>query len=217
MKSIACSSTAAKVKGMGRKVFYYSFLSFLLMAAVSGCAGLPGKGTVAPGPSRAEIKLMETNRALDAVNEQSSAFYAQLNEVVEEIAQFRSRPYWEEFEQILLTYPSLRDPDDETGITAEMESRLSEWGAKWKKDWKEILEEYLSLVDKCTMLEAKRLAARERLLAVQAGYLAIVVMKASAGREKEGKEIYSVVEALDKSGAELDSYQPDDLGLYKSR
>jgi hypothetical protein len=71
-------------------------------------------------------------------------------------------------------------------------------------------------VDKFTILEAKKLAVREKLLAVQAGYLAAVIMEASAGHAKEGKEIYAVVDDLDKTGAELDSYQPDDLGLYNS-
>jgi len=202
---------------MDGKMFGYALVSLLLMAVLSGCAGLPGRGTVAPGPSRAEIKLMETNRALDEANEQSSAFYVQLNAVIGEIDELRRRPYWNELEQILLEYPSLKDPDDETGITAQMRSRLSDWGQKWNTGWEQILEEYLSLVDKCTILEAQRLAAREKLLAVQAAYLAIVVMEASAGHASQGKEIYSVVEALDRSGAELDSYQPDDLGLYRIR
>jgi hypothetical protein len=39
-------------------------------------------------------------------------------------------------------------------------------------------------------------------------------MEASAGREKEGREIYSVVETLDKTNEELNSCQLDDLGLY---
>ena len=89
---------------------------------------------------RAEVKLMEANKALDAVNGQSSAFYAQLSSVIAEINEFRSRPYWNEFEQILLEYPSLRDPDNEAEITPEMESRLSQWSLKWKtagsKPWK---------------------------------------------------------------------------------
>jgi hypothetical protein len=159
---------------------------------------------------------MEANKALDAVNEGSSAFYAQLSSVIAEVSEFRSRPYWNEFEQILLEYPSLRDPDNEGEITPDMESRLSEWSLKWKSAWEETLEDYLRLVDKCTILEAKKLAVREKLLAVQAGYLAAVIMEAQAGHAKEGKNIYSVVEDLDKTGAELDSYQPDDLGLYNS-
>jgi len=188
----------------------------LLIASITGCAGLQGRGRVAAGPSQAEVKLMEANKALDAVNEQSSAFYAQLSSVSAEINEFRSRPYWNGFEQILLEYPSLKDPDNEAEITPDMEARLSGWGLKWKTSWEQILDEYLHLVDKCTILEAKKLAAREKLLAVQAKYLAVVIMEAWAGREKEAKETYSVVEALDKSTAELDSYQPDDLGLYSS-
>ena len=46
--------------------------------------------------------------------------------------------------------------------------------------------------------------------------MAVVIMESSAGHEKEGREVYSVVETLDKSNAELDSYQPDDLGLYNT-
>jgi hypothetical protein len=188
----------------------------LLLVAITGCAGLQDRGVVGAGPSRAEVKLMEANKALDAVNEQSSAFYDQLSSVSAEISEFRSRPYWNGFEQILLEYPSLRDPDNEAEITPEVESRLSEWSLKWKTEWEQTLEDYLRLVDKCTILEAKKLAVREKLFAVQAKYLAAVIMEASAGHEKEGKDIYSIVEALDKTNAELDSYQPDDLGLYNS-
>jgi hypothetical protein len=202
---------------MKKRTSRYFFLSLFLMASVSGCASLPGKMGVQPGPSQVEVKLMETNKALDEANQLSSDFYAELNAVVGEINEFRSRPSWEELEQILLEYPTLRDPDDETGLTKEMKSRLAEWSLRWNVGWEQTMEEYLSLVDKCAILEAKRLAARERLLAVQAGYLSLVVLEASAGHEKEGKEIYSVVEALDKSGAELDSFQPDDLGLYTAK
>ena len=199
---------------MVKKAFVHFTGSFLLIVAVAGCAGLPGKGNVAPGPSQAEVKLMEANKALDTVNEQSSDFYAQLSSLTDEIDEFRHRPYWSGFEQILLEYPSLRDPDNETEITPEMGSRLAEWSRKWNTNWEQTLEEYLRLVDKCTILEAKKLAVRERLLAVQARYLAVVIMESMAGREKQGKEVMSVVEALDKTGAELDSYKPDDLGLY---
>ena len=188
----------------------------LLIASITGCAGLQGRGGVAAGPSQAEVKLMEANKALDAVNEQSSAFYAQLSSLSAEINEFRSRPYWNGFEQILLEYPSLRDPDNEAEISPDMEARLSEWGLKWKTAWEETLDDYLRLVDKCTIMEAKKLAAREKFFAVQAKYLAVVIMQASAGHKKEAKETYSVVEALDKPTAELDSYQPDDLGLYSS-
>ena len=159
---------------------------------------------------------MEANKALDAVNEQSSAFYAQLSSVTAEVSELRSRPYWNRFEQILLEYPSLRDPDNEAEITPDMESRLSEWSLKWKTAWEQTLEDYLLPCGQVHYTGGEKTAAREKLFAVQAKYLAVVIMEASVGHEKEAKETYSVVEALDKSSAELDSYQPDDLGLYSS-
>ncbi len=199
---------------MSRKTFGRITSCILLIAALSGCAGLPGRGSVPPpGPSEAEAKLMEANRALDDVKEQLSVFKAQLASVLQEIKEFRGRPGWNEFEQILLEYPYLKEAENEAEI-ADAESRLSEWALKWKTSWEKTLEEYQYLVDKCTILEAKKLAVREKLLAVQAMYLTAVVMEAKAGREKEGREIYSVVETLDKTTEELTSCQPDDLGLY---
>ena len=202
------------MKNIARKTFVNLTGSILLIVAVSGCAGLPGKGGVAPGPSPAEVKLMEENKTLDSVNEQSSDFYAQLNSLIEDIAELRGRPYWNDFEQVLLEYPSLRDPDNAAQATPEMQTRFLELSEKWKTPWTHMLDDYQGLVDKCTILEAKKLVVREKMLSIQAGYIAVVIMEAAAGHEKEGKEVYSIVEALDKSGAELDSYQPDDLGLY---
>jgi len=202
---------------MSTKSYHFIAVFILLLTAATGCAGLPGRGGISSVPPNIEIKMAEANQALDAVNEQASAFYAQLNTVISEIVEFRSRPYWNEFEQVLLEYPSLKDPDNEPEITPAMKSRLSVWSRKWNEPWKQILDDYLRLVDKCTILEAKRLAAREKLLAAQARYIALVIMESSSGHEKEGKEIYSVVEALDKTGAELDSYKPDDLGLYEEK
>ena len=36
----------------------------------------------------------------------------------EEIKEFRGRPGWNEFEQILLEFPALKDPDNEVEIEA---------------------------------------------------------------------------------------------------
>ena len=198
---------------MFRKTFGNITSCIVLIAALSGCAGLPGRGSVPPSPPEAEAKLMEANRALYDVKEQLSVFHTQLASALQEIKEFRGRPGWNEFEQILLEYPALKDPDNEVEIEG-VESRLSEWNLKWKTSWKKTLEDYYYLVDQCSILEAKKAAVRQKLLAVQARYLTAVVMEASAGRAKEGKEIYSVVETLDKSNEELNSCQPDDMGLY---
>ena len=92
---------------------------------------------------------MEANRALYDVKEQLSVFYAQQASALQEIKEFRGRPGWNEFEQILLEYPSLKDPDNEVEIEG-VESRLSEWSLKWKTSWKKTLEDYYNLVDKCS-------------------------------------------------------------------
>jgi hypothetical protein len=199
---------------MIRKKFSYSLASVFLIAAVSGCAGLSVKGGIAPPVPGAEAKLQEANLALDAVNEQSSAFYAELASVLLEIKEFQDRAGWSDFERILLDYPSLRDPDTEAEKAPAIMSRLSEWGLEWNTSWENALSRYHQLVDRCIILDAKRLAVREKLLVVQAGYLSVVLAEATSGHEKEGKEIFAVVEALDKTNAELDSYQPNDLGLY---
>ncbi|MGO9312258.1 MAG: hypothetical protein ACLQBD_25435 [Syntrophobacteraceae bacterium] len=198
---------------MFRKTFGHITLCIVLIAALSGCAGLQGGGGVPPSPPEAEAKLMEANRALYDVKEQLSVFYTQQASALQEIKEFRGRPGWNEFEQILLEYPSLKDPDNEVEIEG-VEARLSEWSLKWKTSWKKTLENYYNLVDECSILEAKKAAVRQKLLAVQAKYLTAVVMEASAGRAKQGKEIYSVAESLDKSNEELNSCQPDDMGLY---
>jgi len=188
----------------------------LLSLFLTGCGTIPrSQLNVEQKISRANTELSEANRELDSVNDQSAEFYGQLGPVLREIKQLAARPGWGEFVQILLEYQTLRDPDSELELTPEMESRFTDWSRKWKVSWEATYTDYRDLVDKCIILEARKLAARERLLVVQAKYVAAVMLEISAGREKEGKEIYSVVEVLDKTSTELNSYQPDDLGLYK--
>jgi hypothetical protein len=204
-----------------RKQKFRHLIAFALLAALTaGCASVPGEKPQTEAKHSGamldtEAKLSDANSALDSANERSAAFYAQLAPVLEEIKQFCSRPGWIEFEQILLEFPSLRDTDIQIEITPEIESRLDEWGRRWNTSWEDTLIGYHDLVDKCIILEAKKLSVRERLLAVQAKYLAAVMIELSAGREQRGREIYSVIELLDKSVEELNSYQADDLGLYR--
>ncbi len=200
-------------KEMIRKTFGHLSVCIFLIGSLAGCAGLAGKGVTHRVPE-AEAKLLEANMALDAVNAQSSEYYAQLGPLLQQIKNFRAQPGWSQFEQILLEFPVLRDPDNEVEITPELESRFSEWSRRWKTSWEDTMEGYRYLVDKCIIMEAKRLAARERLLAEQARYIFVAASEWKAGRYKEGNEIYSVVDMLDKSAAELNSYQVDELGLY---
>ncbi|MCE5336295.1 MAG: hypothetical protein LLG06_17085 [Desulfobacteraceae bacterium] len=183
----------------------------LLVLFLQGCASLPK----APPPT--EKKLVEANSALDSATEQAANFYSQLAPALQQIQEFTSQPGWTGFEQILLEFPALRDPDSQIEITPDMEKKLSEWSGEYGIPWEEMLTAYQGLVDRCIILEAKKLAVRERLLVVQAKFLTAFWVEYGEGREKEAKEIYSVVELLDKSGAELNSYEPDDFGLYRAK
>lgn len=192
---------------------YLAVIAIFAAAHLSGCASIQSK----PGPEAkmAEAKMVEAAEALDYVNRQSADFYSQLGRLMEEIKRFCARPGWLEFEQVLLEYPSLRDPDSQVELTPELEGRFSQWGRRWKSSWEQTMVEYRDLVDKCIIIEAKRLALRERMIAIQAKYIAAAMLELTAGREEQGKEIYALVELLDKTGAELNSYQTDDLGLYR--
>ncbi|MHC1726061.1 MAG: hypothetical protein AB9866_08675 [Syntrophobacteraceae bacterium] len=185
-------------------------IAALLLVFTTGCASVPKP------EQQTETRLVDANSALDAVNEQSTAFYTQLGATIQKVKEFCTQLGWSEFEQILLEYPSLRDPDNDSELTPDIESRLAEWGRRWKVSWEDRLIGYLKLVDHCTVLEAKRLAVRERMLAVQAKFLAAVMLESYAGRDKKARDIYTVVEMLDNAGVELNSYQPDDLGLFRA-
>ncbi len=192
---------------------YLALLVLVAAANLSGCVSIQSKSTAEI--KMAEVKMVEAADALDEVNRQSSDFYSRLGSLMEEIKRFCARSGWLEFEQILLEYPSLKDPDSQVELTPEIEKRFSEWSRRWNSSWEKTMLEYRTLVDKCIIAEAKRLAARERLIAIQAKYLQAAMLEISAGREVQGKEIYALVELLDKTGAELQSYQTDDLGLYR--
>jgi hypothetical protein len=187
----------------------------MLAALSTGCASLrPGPGRGPDITPEVQAKLVEANRALDVANERAATFYAELAPLQEEIKQFCSGPGWDEFEQILLEFPELRDTDNQIEITPEMQTRLDDWAKKWSTSWEATLTGYHDLVDRCLILEAKRLAARERLLAVQAKFLTAVMSEVAVGHEQRGREIFAVVELLDKTGEELNSYQLNDLGFY---
>lgn len=198
-------------------------LFILVVPAIiaAGCASLTGPGKMSQQNREqlqlAEAKLAEANAELDGVNAMSSEFYAQLGTVMDQVKSFCDRPGWLELEQVLIEFPALREQDTGIEITPEMEQRLVEWGRRWNADWEETLIGYHELVDKCTIVEARKLALRERLLSIQGKFIAAALLELYAGREAQGNEIYAVAEVLDKTGAELLSYPLDDLGLYRFR
>jgi hypothetical protein len=77
-----------------------------------------------------------------------------------------------------------------------------------------MLARYQALADRCIILEARRIALGERILAAQAKYIGATLSEYHAGRYPEGKAIYGIVELLDKSKQELDAYAVNEVGLY---
>ncbi len=188
--------------------------TFLLIASLTGCAGLQPHPAVAPPTPGASAQLLEADKALAAARGQVAAFYADLDSVAARSKLLRGRPCWSGFERILLEYPTLTDPGAETDIPPVITLRLSRWSRESHTPWEPVMRDYSQLVERCAILEMKRVAARQKLISVQAAYMAVVMMDAASGRQKEAKKVFSMVNSLDKPGAELDSIRLNRLGLY---
>ena len=199
--------------GVG-KSFFHCITAALPILFLAGCAGLEARPPVAAPPSGAREKLAQADGALAAARRQVAAFYADLGAVREKVDAFRSRPWWGGFERVLLQCPALTDPDREAEMTPEIKSRLSAWSRGSKIAWETAVRDYFQLADRCAILDMKRVAARRKLISVQAAYMAVVMMDASAGDQKDAQKIFSLVNSLDKPGADLDAIRLNRLGLY---
>ncbi|MGC8492405.1 MAG: hypothetical protein ACP5SH_11760, partial [Syntrophobacteraceae bacterium] len=80
--------------------------------------------------------------------------------------------------------------------------------------WQTMMRDYTRLVDSCALLEMKRVAARQRVISVQAAYMAVVMMDAGKGDKKDASRIYAIVGSLDKPAARLEAIHLNRLGLY---
>ena len=201
-------------KRVKKSLAYFTGL-ILLIVSIAGCAGTQQRPPVAPAPSAwAQAKLAEADKSLEAAKRQVASFHADLDTVVARVEELRRRPYWSGFERVLLKYPALTDPNGGAEITPEVMSHLSGWSRESNVPWEEVLRDYSRLVDRCAILEMKRVAARQTLISVQAAYMAVVMREEAAGNQEKAKKIYSLVNSLDKPGAELDSIRLDRLGLY---
>lgn len=197
------------------KFFVHCTGALLLIASISGCAGLQSGPAVAPSPPGIRAgRLAKAGRLLHAARRQAAAFYAELGSVDAKIEALRSRPYWSGFERILKQYPGLTDPSRGPQITPQIRSRLSQWSSEAKVPWQAVLRDYLQLADSCAILEMKRVAARQMFISAQAAYMAVVMMDAAAGDQKQAHEIFLLVNSLDKPGAKLASIHLNRLGLY---
>ncbi|MGC9194504.1 MAG: hypothetical protein ACP5IL_03510 [Syntrophobacteraceae bacterium] len=188
----------------------------LMLASIAGCASLKtGPSSAAPPPAPGvEAKLAQADKALRGVRLQIAHFYCELNSVRGKIDQLRRTAYWGGFEAMLVKYPCLSDPGKESEMTPKIKARLSLWSQESGTPWEEVMRKYSQLADRCAILDMKRVAARQMLISVQARYMAVVMMETQAGRAKKARQIFSLVNSLDKPGTDLDAIQLDRIGLY---
>lgn len=185
-------------------------ISLLVVAGVAGCATAPVKSP--------EVRAVVTdaNEALDTINVQIAQFYDDLQKVLREIKNLQDQPGWADLEQIIAGTPSLKSLEDEYEKEPNTMALLESWSGKWNDSWRPLYYEYARLADQCTILEARRLALCERLLAVQMKFLG-ATLKTASSSYKEAASLYSVVDILGKSETELHSFTTNEIGLYDPR
>lgn len=186
----------------------WGLLALACMLLAPGCATTGMK--MSP---QTEAVLAAGDRALDTFNQKYARFSADMDALLPKISTLRQQPEWPLVEEVarkaLAEEPpvELNQPDIlamrsvDPAVIPLIEP---------------VFEDYLALVDRCLVLEARRVALTEELLSVESSYIAATVGELSKGRYKTGKTIYSVVEALSRIETDLSSRQLDAVGLYGS-
>jgi hypothetical protein len=181
----------------------------LVLISLGACATLPKAN---PG---AEAKLREANAALDTLSADLNAFYEYLQTLLQDIMTLSEEPGWSEMEVIIATRDATLVSEQETPLDRELKEELSDWTMKWGDSGEELFAQYLSLADRCSISEARRIGLIGRLVSMQAWYLEITFLELSVNRQAQAEAAYRTVEALANTQDELDSYALDATGLYE--
>jgi len=181
----------------------------LIVASLAACATLPK-----PSP-RAEARLQEANAALDSLGEASNAFYEKLQPLLQDIRALYDQPGWNDMETIIAATISGGDIDDDFSTDYDLQNALDGWTAKWGDSGEDLLLQYRSLVDRCSISEARRIGLIGRIASLQAMYLEAVFVELSANHHSQAEVIFGTVEALSKAENELNSYTLNAVGLYE--
>lgn len=194
------------------------FACILLLGSLSACATVPSKKLgVEANPVNAELaeaKLIDANQHLDSLNEQIKGFYADLERMRQDIAELYQRPGWPELKEVLVATPSIQDPEVDPRAALRASPAFASLASKWDESWEMLFDRYVGLVDRCTILEARRVALLEKLLAIEAKYIGATMLELTADKYEEGKAIYAIVDTLGSSENELNSYTINAIGLY---
>ncbi len=186
-------------------------LAAALQLGLSGCATFPGKTPTAEKSTAVANILSIANLGLDDFEVRAQLFYSDIHPLTTDIKALYARPGWPEMEAIVLTNSVLREPEGKVPELPEM----AEWSLRWKRPWEELYSDYLALVDRCSIMEAKRMSLKETLLVLESKYVQAVSMELNSGTYGSAKTIYGVVEALEKYEVDLDSYAIGPIGLYE--
>ncbi len=184
-------------------------VTVLIAICLCSCATVPVKDP------EAEAKVVDANGALDSLNVQIAQFYDDLRTVTQEIAALQNRPGWPDLEKIIADTPSIKSLEGDLEEESRNNPQLAEWSRQWNEPWQPPVSTYMKLADKCIILEARRLALRERLFVVEAKFIE-ATLTMSSSNFKEAKSLYSVVDILGRSESELDSFSTNAIGLYKT-
>jgi hypothetical protein len=196
------------IEMISRPMFQSLIGGILIMASLAACATMPR-----PNP-RAEAKLQEADTALDSLSAEITVFYEKLEMLLEDIRKLYGYPGWGDMEIIIESTASNDQDGGQSSIAEDLKVALEDWTTKWEDSGERLFSRYLSLVDRCSASEARRIGLIGRLASIQATYLEITLMELSINRYAQATGIYSTVEALSKSEDELNSYILNAIGLY---
>jgi hypothetical protein len=181
----------------------------LMLAILGACATVPKAN---PG---AEAKLQAANASLDALSADITTFYGYLETLLHEIKTLSGHPGWNDMAAMISATGSTPEGEDEIPVTQDLTNHLDDWTAKWGESGEKLYSRYLSLADRCTISEARRIGLIGRLASMQALYLEVTFLELSANRQPQAEAAFATVEALSKTQEELDSYPLSDIGLYE--
>lgn len=174
---------------------------------------LSGCSTVSKRNVAVETNLAIANLGLDEFEVKSQVFYSEIRPLISDIKALYGRPGWMEMEAVILENPILREVEEKIPELPGMK----EWSRRWNAPWEELYSDYVGLVDRCSIVEAKRMSLKESLLVLEAKYVQATSMELNSegGTYKSAKAIYGVVETLEKYEMDLDSYAIGPIGLYE--
>ncbi len=181
----------------------------LILVSLAACATLPK-----PTP-RAEARLREANAALDSLSEASTVFYEKLQTLLQDIRALTDHPGWSDMETIIAVTTSGGEIDDDFSVDYDLQNALDGWTAKWGDSGEDFFLRSRSLVDRCSISEARRIGLIGRLSSLQAMYLEAVFVELAANHHSQAEVIFGTVEALSKAENELNSYTLNAIGLYE--